>query len=706
MAEKAGFLNYQMHAVHQQGAPGLDWGMENARALGNAGNAIANGIGDTAKAFMDHDLLQLRFDREKQATDDRLNLAKLRNAYDSVYNQLDNDLRDNPGMDRDSARERVEGSRLQFDDLAQPIYKAMSPETRALAYEQVEGWNLAGAKRRDDIMRQNYVTGALNESKIVEEQMLADGRFDDWSEYVKSQTGLYSQSAIQAKLAERPRLEDEWDARRKLDAGDPQLTEWLTKKDADGRFVNWPNMSDAYRSQLIRASESADASRRNDVVENFLNQCYNGERPKARDVAGGDISLENSLIRIEEQFAAQDQREAEKAAKAAMPVEKSDAKKMSDFADSMELAIYELNWPSDADGANVIYRNLRSDINTQFASEPSKRLDLLKKLDAKYKEFSNPDVSVKNTAGYQYLMQKIGDNKNADEFFASQPGRLWGTRKADDPEITLTNQQQMKLAAERWIQNHPDATTAEMNAWYDATKKQVNETDVKNIMQFWTGLWVMDGKRPEAEQRQIDEREKIASHEMAADSSGKSGNNQETSPSESTEKVSDNTEKVSEKPASVELRQAPRRFATDDEKNRLSQYIKNEKTQKNYRTASENQWVMLATGKAHLDYKLQPLADACLVQFFQVNPRASVEDARRFSAALSDGIRNSGNPEKFLKEYVVKPVPRLQATRDDVDRNLGLNPGEKLMKNKRTGQLVVTDANGSYIRDYSADGDK
>ena len=252
MADKAGLLPYRDANARQQGAPGMDWKVAEALAPGRAADDALGGVKGGANALAG-------FLRERQGTEDRLAQAQLRNLHDKVYGELDAFIRDTPGATDEDVAGRRQDAQERFEEGADEIYGRMSGEARALAREQVVSWTMDGDRRRDGVRRQAYVTGALARSRAEEEAMLANGNFDGYREYVRSQTGLYTGTAIQAKLDELPRLEQEWRVRRSLDEPGTDLkalVRELGEKDGDGHWLNFTDMSPEYRGRMLREAVS------------------------------------------------------------------------------------------------------------------------------------------------------------------------------------------------------------------------------------------------------------------------------------------------------------------------------------------------------------------------------------------------------------------------------------------------------------------
>jgi hypothetical protein len=288
MADKAGLLPYRDVNARQQGAPGMDWKVDEALAPGRAAGEVFRGLMAGANALDG-------FLRERQDTEDRLCMVQLRNLHDQVYGDLDDFIREQPGATDEDVAARRDDAGAAFEEGAQDIYRRMSGQARSLAREHAAAWTMDGDRRRAGVRRQAQVTGMLAQSRAEEERLLANGNFDDYKAYVESQTGLYSGEQIAAKVGELPRLRQEWQVRNMLDMPDtslPALARDLGERDKDGHWVNYTDMSPEYRAGMLReiGRRMEDMARADDDA--FLasvtdgEPLYTAEQLKARRDAG------------------------------------------------------------------------------------------------------------------------------------------------------------------------------------------------------------------------------------------------------------------------------------------------------------------------------------------------------------------------------------------------------------------------------------
>lgn len=510
MADKAGFINIPASGGHQSGTPGMNWGMEESQAMAKAGDQFGNAMMKIGHAAMDYAV-------RKQETEDRLSYAELQTRYTDHYGQLTQAIKDNPGMSDDDVKQRTDKANEEWDDIANEYYGRMSTNFRQSAEAQVKRWQVEGQLNRNGIRMQAYASAAMERSKIIEGQMMANGDWEGLTNYYNEDTqNIYSPAMREAKKAQIPRLREEWEARRQFDSGDMTLSARLKERNEDGTYKNFLNMSEQFRDRLIKACDGADAKRRADAVDSFTLSCYDGvryTREQIREMAGEDKELELSYVKIAEGFARADESnqrqqiaEAERTSRYQQELERQQEEiqkqNYKNRADSIELSIYELEYPADHVMAQKMYDDFRQGITTEYAADPVTRKRLLKSLESSYSDY-NKTGGIRNSYGYQLGMRLIGSGTSKDDLKQARKKwhakDVWGFDNSKDPEVYLSVRDQVTLQFQRWYEAHPNATETEIRKQIDDMRHEANTTKAEELVGLfakWNGLTPTDADTP------------------------------------------------------------------------------------------------------------------------------------------------------------------------------------------------------------------
>lgn len=128
--------------------------------------------------------------------------------------------------------------------------------------------------------------------------------------------------------------------------------------------------------------------------------------------------------------------------------------------------------------ANANYNAQKNYIVTKYANDPATIMRLTSQLDATFKKFQQPKQSYKDRFEYKFGMEYL---KAHEESF------LPATRffQSSDEVAEDFNYRMIIVDFDEYMKSHPEATREDVMNWMNTTQKQINEINIKNIMNHW-----------------------------------------------------------------------------------------------------------------------------------------------------------------------------------------------------------------------------
>ena len=272
MAEKAGMLRHVSDTVHMQGAPPLNWKLDEGQALIDMGDKIGRGaerLGGALMAFGEH----------MQHQEDVLAATEDRNLFAKLNGELENKLANTPGATDEQKKEWITGYKQMYEDQRKPFLDRMSGRFRRQHDAEMNGLRIKAQNSRNYILTQGKVQRAtdLTLSLLKDAGLRGDGK-----EYRRildeAQQGEYPlfSAEMRAKLELNfNHLADSGRAKALVEADPAGALEQLKARDSEGNYANFKGLEESRRDALLRAAEAEQGRREREmdlqVVEEFRN---------------------------------------------------------------------------------------------------------------------------------------------------------------------------------------------------------------------------------------------------------------------------------------------------------------------------------------------------------------------------------------------------------------------------------------------------
>ena len=283
-----GFVPHVENNVRMRGAPGMDFGMENARGLRN----LANGLNDLGDGILSAGGAMREFVERKADTQNKLMATQADNLYLAIQEELNNRMAANPASYKDFPKWADEADQRYLDESRQ-YTEQMTTDFRELYYARKEHDRIQDLSKRQMIATQAEVTNQYNMMQTQLKSAAEQGRADNYKEILEAHRGvLISEDEYNLRMSEYGKLADSAAAKRMVDAAADSdssvqakaALEQLKERDSDGNFVNFKNLTEDYRDQLIRAAKTAQNKAELDMDQAFLSRFYQGDTPTEDEV--------------------------------------------------------------------------------------------------------------------------------------------------------------------------------------------------------------------------------------------------------------------------------------------------------------------------------------------------------------------------------------------------------------------------------------
>lgn len=272
LSNKAGFIQHRADAVHMQGAPGMDFGMDKGRAMVDFGKTIQNAGGK----IVDH---MLEFKRQQTDTENKLAAADAQNLYRSINAELTQRMTANPGSYKDFEAWAREADQ-KYEEAVKPIQERMSGGFRKLFDAEMTGERTCVTGERLRIATQASVTAQLDLANAQFKDCLSRGDEAGARAIIASHTGtLYSdEKAKQMQITVDQQI-PYYNAKRAIESGlDEQTVEELEKRDP-----KYAKMPETLRDQLIRYGRGVTTDKNQNWEYQFAVSLKDGNCPWTKE---------------------------------------------------------------------------------------------------------------------------------------------------------------------------------------------------------------------------------------------------------------------------------------------------------------------------------------------------------------------------------------------------------------------------------------
>ena len=305
MSER-GFVPHVDNSVRMVGAPDMNFGMENSRALREAGTALQNGLDDLGRGALALGGAMKDFVEREAETQNRLAATNARNLYRAYDEELENRMAENPTEFKEFSKWADETDKKYLADVRQYTEQMTTPFRQQFEAE-MEGIRIDSLSRRRKIGIQAKVTADYNMAKTLLKDAAERGDSSGYMRILDENKGiLFSDEEYDMRKVEYDRLADSSAAKRLVDmAGESgnlvqmqSSLDQLKERDSKGNFINFKHLPDDYRDQLIRAAEAQRNKAELEDDQQFLAGLYQGQIPTEEMLVH---ALKDGLI-TEEQF--------------------------------------------------------------------------------------------------------------------------------------------------------------------------------------------------------------------------------------------------------------------------------------------------------------------------------------------------------------------------------------------------------------------
>ena len=271
MIERTGVQHVGQN-VHMQGAPGMEYGMRNARGLANAAGQLNDVADDSMRVFG----AVKEFAEKTQHAQDNLAATEA----DTLFQQLTGDLQTRMAEEPhryEEFKQWAKDTYAYYDEQVKPILEKMSPQFREQYAARAQGRNVEANTRFTLIGTQAKVT-AMKDQTMSQLKIAADRQdAPTYKNVVESMTGImFSEEQAKTLLLQYDNLADSAAAKKLVDSENPNAVDVLKERDGDGNYANFKAMKDDYRDRLIRVAETQKRQRIDAMDDEVLGSFLEG----------------------------------------------------------------------------------------------------------------------------------------------------------------------------------------------------------------------------------------------------------------------------------------------------------------------------------------------------------------------------------------------------------------------------------------------
>jgi len=455
MSNKAGFIRHVSDTVHMQGAPGMNWGMEEGQALSNLGDQISRGANHLGNAVM-------AFGRHMQHQEDVLAATEDRNLFSKLNGELRNKLANNPGASDEEKQDWINGYKQLYEDERKPFLDKMSGNFRKQHDAEMNSLRIKAQNDRDFILKQ----GAVQRVTDLTLEKLKDAALrSDEKEYRRilneAQEGefpLFSAEKYAMLEQKYYRLSDFGAANAMLETVPPdQLIEQLKAKN-DGGYANFTHLPEDRREIFIRKAEAKQGQIEKDfdlqVIASYQNDAPMYDSDEAIDAAfaQGDINAKQR-VRYKEWNKKYYRQKQHSAAKA------GNDQRQRQIDQFISDTLYDENGRARALNENTFAaaaKKAREICGEDYASFDQ----TLRKLNAAYEK----KTAYRDTPLYKDGDLLISEMKAENKLYAIKEGWLWNGKDLSFQTEKFI-ERSLRMDLENFVQDHPKATQVELTQY-------------------------------------------------------------------------------------------------------------------------------------------------------------------------------------------------------------------------------------------------
>lgn len=457
MAEKAGMIRHVSDTVHMQGAPALNWKLDEGQALSDMGDKIGRGAERLGGALMAYGV-------QMQETEDRLNAARIESLWKDRQSALETRMAGNPEA-FEQFGEWAHEADSEFMDAVKPFREKMSKKSLELFDARMDGLRKETFNRRQKLSIQARVTADYNLFQAQWKDAALRGDLENCNKLLADHRGkLISEQEYEQKKLDFDRLAAFGEAKRLVEADPAGALEQLKARDKDGNYANFKNLESSRRDALLRAAEAEQGRREREMDLQVLDAFRSGTAEYTQEyfdqqLAMGEITHGQHARYMQwmGEFEAREKRAANYQASQKEKAEKAVRKQQSDRF--LNETLFDENGRAKS----------LSETDLAKAAEQARKIcgkdydlygDLLRKLNGAFE---------KKNAYRDTPLYKDGENLIAG---MRAEGKLWaagGTHwwNRDDKSYATGRyvERNLMIDLENYVKDHPQANQAELSQY-------------------------------------------------------------------------------------------------------------------------------------------------------------------------------------------------------------------------------------------------
>lgn len=501
MSDKAGMIRHQRDTVPMSGTVGMNFNMNEGRAIADLGNVIADAGNKIGHSGMQIVSARNQFLAQEQETQNKLAATQARNLYRKINSDLEIRMAENPA-EFSHFREWAVQADKQYSEDAKEFTDKMSEDFRKQFDTEMEGIRVESMKQRSLLGIHAKVTSDYNLFQEQFKDFALRGDLAECNRLLEEHRGnLISEQEYQQKKLDYNRLADFGEVKRLIEAGTPDIASRLKERDSSGNYTNFKHLESSARDRFMRVAEANDAQKRADENQYLLDRLNNGEQLTIADIdrafegktSPEAVRQKNQQRSILRQFQkAQETARKQEARERQQEIEQE--KRDAVNAHAYRILLHE--FPADPARRQVEYATMRNEIFTRYAGDGATVKRLLSQLDETLKAKEKPDSSYKNSFPYLQGNRLLDGMKG--KFYSRYPGRgeSWYSFATnvynDDSNLKATNFELAKLRFDEFMKANPQAKISDVENFLEKMRQDVNQAECDKLMEFWRDYRVPD----------------------------------------------------------------------------------------------------------------------------------------------------------------------------------------------------------------------
>lgn len=470
---------------HLSGAPGMSFGMEDARSLAEAARSAGklNQIGD---AMID-------FAVKEAESRNSLATVRARNIFKAAQQELEQKMMANPGSFDQFEKWGAESDKKTAEAL-KPVLDEMTADHRKRFEPEMENWQLDAANARNRSIIKAKV--AHNTALFNTELETAARNYDINSfEYLMDQNeGILFHPDQRAAYENKFYQDADFYAARNAAQQDPSATLGELEKMTGGKFDAYASMDPGKRTELIRYCRAQDASRRANENRQLVEKLHNGEIISIKKIeeqfkernSDADIEQLQTQRKIIENFNAGKERAQEKqqrlAEKQQRLAEKHKAEQKQKEINRLVYDIMTLEFSPIPDEKLKQVAELNQLIAEKYAGDGETFKMLTRELDNSVEQHEKKSAAYRQSPIYKYSLEYIDNISKDDLYVYEKAGDI--SRYSDDT-VASHNKSELLRKFDLLFRLNPNLSRKEAIDFIDQTRDFITEQQISDLFAAW-----------------------------------------------------------------------------------------------------------------------------------------------------------------------------------------------------------------------------